>query len=333
MSRGFTLYWSNLARYEKCPQLFLWARGWGTIDVGGGPGRKKPKPVKKSEHHAVMGIAIQAVIERMYNDELWKDPKTLTDRLRELLKSELKALYLKHYIDWRNSPSQAEIWEVCENGVLGYLKTMKHNRLLGPYARSEVDLVAWVNKYTPIGGRVDMIIRRDTKDGEVLPGITLLDGKNSVHKDKYLDPDQLRWYALCFYLAYGQMPDRLGWVYYRYPYGDVNTSGDMKPDGTYEIETGVDWVPFNKEDLKGIAQRAVDARKAMDKEKFDPTPSPSACRFCDYETVCDARKQQKAINRSKRIKNTPPDIFDSTEGFTEFGFGSSKGGSKPDGNG
>ena len=70
--RRFTLYWSSLERYEQCPQKFLWYRGWGVIDVGGGPGNKKPKPKRSSEHHAVMGKVIQAVIEDLYNEEWWK---------------------------------------------------------------------------------------------------------------------------------------------------------------------------------------------------------------------------------------------------------------------
>ena len=71
----YTLYWSSLTMFEACAQQYLWERGWGTIDLGAGPGKGKPKPLRKSRHHAVMGIVIQAVIERFYNDELYKDPR------------------------------------------------------------------------------------------------------------------------------------------------------------------------------------------------------------------------------------------------------------------
>lgn len=313
MSKPFTLYWSNLERYENCPQSFLWAKGWGAIDCGGGPGKKKPMPYKDSRHHAIMGIVIQGVIEKLYNDELWRDPGGLVNRLVDMTKREFKYQISKprNYIDWRIAPSRAEMLEVCISGVVGYLRTMKHNRFLGEYAKCEVDIVGYVNKYTPIGGRVDFIIRRP--DDGVLPGITILDGKNSKSKGRYTNPDQLRWYAMCFYLQFGRLPDRLGFVYFRYPHGTPVEGGD---EG--EIDPGVDWIPFTKEDIQGLAQRAVAARKGMDKEKFDPTPTPKGCKWCRYETVCDARKAQKKAN-SRRPKNTD-DLLQGTDGFVEFGF-------------
>lgn len=302
MLRQFTLYWSSLELMETCPQKFLWSRGWGAIDVGGGPGRKKPKPLKDSKHHAIMGIVIQKVIERMYNDEWWRTPQGLQERLLEQVEKELSYELSTSYVDWRQSPSRAELLQVCREGVSGYLRTMKAHRLLGPYARAEVDLLGWVNKYTPVGGRADMIIRRDDT------GVTILDGKNGKDKGKYTTPDQVRWYAMCYYLAYGELPDRLGFVYYRFPYG--------KPKEDGSVEDGVEWVPFGRPDIEGLARRAVDARMAMDKEKFDPTPSPTGCKFCDYETVCDARKAQKAMNARGRKK--PESTLDLEDGFVDL---------------
>lgn len=303
MAKEFTLYWSNLEAYERCPQLFLWGRGWGTIDVGGGPGKRKPKPVKDSRHHAVMGIVIQKVIERLYNDELWKTPAGLLPRLLEMTEREFAYEIKTNYIDWRQAPPKAEMLQVCLDGVRGYMRTMKAHKLLGPYARAEYDLVGWVNKFTPVGGRADVIIRREDT------GISIIDGKNGKEKGKYTTPDQLRWYALCYYLAFGKLPDRVGFVYYRFPYGHP------KPDGG--VEDGVDWVPVTRPDIEGLAQRAIDARKAMDKEKFAPTPSPQACKFCDYETICEARKAQKAMN-SRGRKKSDADGVDFSDGFVDL---------------
>lgn len=289
----FTLFWSNLEAYEDCPQKFLWGRGWHDIDLGRGLGRAMKKPEKDSEHHRLMGTVIQSVIEDMYNQEIWRDTANIKDRLRGLLDKKFALELSKAYIDWRRSdcPTSSEMHGICWDGIIGYLKTMKHHRLLGPYARAEVEIPAWVNKYTPINGKADVIIRRDDT------GVTILDGKNSKSKGKYTDPDQLRWYALCFYLAYNKIPDRLGFVYYRYPYGKPIVDDDGNPTG--ETETGIDWVPCTKDDIKGLAQRAADARKGMDFHKFEPKPSPDVCRLCDFETVCEARKATKRQVRKK----------------------------------
>lgn len=304
----FTMYWSNLEAYEDCPQKFLWGRGWHDIDLGRGMGRGKERPVKSSEHHSLMGTVIQAVLERMYNDELWRDGANLKDRLRTLLDKEFTLNLNKAYIDWGRAdcPPQSELYSTCWDGVWGYVKTMKQHKLLGPYARAEVELPAKVDQYTPINGRADFIIRRDDV------GVMILDGKNAKTKGKYTDPDQLRWYALCFWLAYDQMPSKLGFVYYRYPYGKPILAEDGTETG--EVETGVDWVPFTKDDLKGIAARAAAASKAMHFHKFDPKPSPDVCKFCDFETVCDARKATKRT----RVRKTTLEQVANADGLIEF---------------
>jgi hypothetical protein len=99
------------------------------------------------------------------------------------------------------------------------------------------------------------------------------------------------------------MVDRLGFVYYRYPYGTPIDDEAGMPTG--EVESGIDWVEYTKDDLKGLAQRAADAVKGMDHEKFAPKPSPQNCKFCDFETVCPERMAQKEANRrGPRVSTT-----------------------------
>jgi hypothetical protein len=298
MNQSSTVYWSHLKMYEECPQKFLWTKGWEDIDLGRGPGKGKKRPEERSRHHAVMGIVIQYAIEMMYNDELWRDPQNLSNNLVELIEKEWKRQLAdpRNVIDYNMAGPEEDMLEVCRQGAIGYLKTMKAHRFLGVYAKAEVDLVGWIDKWNPIGGRADTIVRRDDT------GITIIDGKNTLHKMKYTDPDQLRWYALLFKLSYRQLPDRLAYVWYRFPY-DEETE-----------ETGVEWIDFTEEDLKGIAQRALDAKQGMRKRKFDPTPTPKNCRFCDFEPVCEARQAQRkanAANRKPRASSKVDELKDS----------------------
>lgn len=332
-TRKFTLYWSSLAKYEDCGQNFLWSRGWPGVDLGQGPGRPKKKPIQRSEHHAVMGIVLADFWEWLYNDEEWKHPGFM-DRLIEKARKEFGRLCLSKHIDWRMAPDRDELWQTIEDGMRGYVHTMKAHKLLGPYARSEVDLTAYIDKWTPVGGRADLIIRRSDT------GITILDGKNSRRYKNprktgprmitFTDPDQLRWYAMCFYLAYKKMPDRLGFVYFRYPYGatkldehgeevDILDPNTGLPTGEVEKEDGIVWVDFDKDDLKGIATRAKDAIRGMNRGKFEANPVPSKCRMCDFETVCPERLAQKKANSRKRKKSS--DFFDGQTGFMTFGIG------------
>ena len=104
-------------------------------------------------------------------------------------------------------------------------------------------------------------------------------------------------------------------MYYRYPHGTEVLSED---DNLVE-ETGVDWVPFTEDDLKGLVARVQSARNGMRKSKFDPKPSPDNCKYCDFLSVCGARASQKEINASNRKKKKRPEEMKSHEGgFTDF---------------
>jgi CRISPR/Cas system-associated exonuclease Cas4 (RecB family) len=301
------MYWSHLYNYELCGQKYLWTHGWGQIDLGRGPGKGRERPVRDSNHHAVMGNVIQGVIEDFYNDYLWKH-KGLRERLVRMTQERLT----KDLVKPRNKVnydkiSYQELEKTCIDGVLGYVfQTMKHHRFLSnSYAKSEVELLGYMDKYLPIAGRADMIIRSDD-DGKV----TILDGKNSQSKMKYLSPDQLRFYALAYYLSYKKLPDRLGFVWFRYPY----------EEGTEE--DGVEWITFTERDLKSLADRARDVRKKQKKELFDPTPVPKNCNFCDFESVCQARIEQKAANSAKRRKNMGLPVVPSGVTVLDFNSGS-----------
>lgn len=301
------LYWSTLSMYEECPQRTLWSRGYPGIDLGAGEGKRKPGAEKKSEHHALMGIVIADVMEHLYNNEMWRYPDVLRDELVQLVEDTFNKLVEKKFIEWHRpwTPSREELLQTCIDGSLNYLATMKANKILGPYARAEVDLRTWLDKYNPIGGRADLIVRR--KD----TGVTIYDGKNSKQVGVYTNPDQLRWYALCFKLAYNQMPDRLAFIYYRYPIGSPPDNQSDKQEGW----TGLVEVPFTMDDLKGLAHRARQASKGMWKGKWEANPSPSNCKFCDYEKVCSERQGQLQARRKTRKKNEEP--FE--EGMIGFG--------------
>ena len=320
MNANSTLSWTSLSTYEHCGQQFLWLFGWGMIDCGGGPGMPKPRPKKDSRHHAVMGMVVQAAVESLYNDELWHDPSTLTERMLKVADREWfrQIKDKRNYINYDKAGlTAAEMLEVCRNGVVGYVQTMKAHGLLSlSYARAEVPLVGWIDKWNPLGGRADMIIRREQT------GITILDGKNSRRKEA--DADQLRWYALLFRLSFRVMPDRLGFIWYRFPYGTPARDPDgnllYEEDGeTPRIEPGVEWIPFTEDDLRELAQRALDAKKAMRKEIFEANPVPNYCKMCAFEDVCSARQAQRKKNSEVRNKNRHIDeIPDNEGGFSDF---------------
>lgn len=329
------LHWSNISAYRDCPQKFLWGRGWPTIDLGNGLGRKKYPKEKRSEHHAVMGRVIADVLERFYNDRLWQRPKDadpnewskqLKTSLEAHVEREFQRQMDKSFIEFRSGPNDFSwqrsepvgvLFETARSGVLNFVfKTLKKARLLGEYSKAEVKMNTKIDRWLPVGARPDLILRRD--GDKELSGITILDGKNSGTVGRN-DPDQLIWYALCFYLVFKKVPDRLAWIYYRYPAGtdpeEIKYDKKKYKDGPppeFEDWKGIVEVPFDVSDLRRMAKEAKEIYRAMEAEKFDPTPSTNACQFCDFQNECEARRAWKAENKKpskteigKQLKANP----------------------------
>lgn len=287
------LYWSPLEMYLNCPQQYLWRYGWHTEDLGAGLGKGKVAPLLESRENSIMGSVIQYAIERMYNDKLYLTPKTLLDTLYQIASDELRKQITRQYVDWSKSPSKEDMREVIESGIRGYLRTMSQNKLLGEYNQCELDMVAWLTPSIAIGGKADLVIHRKGK-------ILIFDGKNSLTRGKYTNPDQLRWYGLVHYLLYKTVPDYLGFVYYRYPAGTVEDSEEL---------TGLTEVSFSKDDdIPRLSDMVLQSRKRMSEGDFSATPTPKYCRLCIYETVCLERQAQREANASKRPKKAPETV-------------------------
>lgn len=269
MHEKSTLYWSHIKMYEQCPQKFLWTKGWNGIDLGNGDG--KPKTVTKptSRHAAIMGIAIHHAIELFYNNEIWREGKKTSELLCKLATDEFNKLCSKMYIDFELAQqTQEQMLEVVLNGVRGFVQTCKHNRLLGPYAKGEVRLMGWVNNYTSLGGIIDIILRNDDL------GVVLLDGKNARVKD-FVDEDQLHFYGYLYKLSFHKTPDRLGFLWFRYPHN------------TETQESGITWVDVDVNKFVELEERVNKVKKGMWKKKFPAKASRDACIFCDFKDQCE----------------------------------------------
>jgi len=284
------LYWSHIKMMKECPQRYLWSKGHPKYDLGNGLGKKKslpPEEGRESEHHRLMGSVLSKVVELVYNDELWKEPKTLMEKAVDIAYKEFIFLESEHYCVWSYMTRQEAIDCVIE-GAKNFIRIMKENRLIGPWSRSEVKMTPRLNNYVNISGIADLVYR--DKDDR----IHILDGKNAMTPNKYEDPDQLRWYALSFMLQYGKMPERLAFFYFRYP--------PKNPPKDYDGEwNGVIEVSITKEDMKRLSEEAVNISKEIHFGKaFPPKPKAKHCQFCPYESVCEERQEQKELNRAKR---------------------------------
>lgn len=287
--KPFKLSYSSFARYEECPQRYLYSKGWKGFDLGAGDGNPKPITEKRTEVDAFLGTVIQNVMELFYNDELWRK-KNLKLLLEKETRNSFKKSQQRFYIEW-DKVEKDQLEQDCIDAVLNAIVTIKKNKLLGSYAKSEVALELKEENFH-IHGIVDFII--DTKEH----GLIILDGKNSKRKGKYTSVDQLYWYALILQNTVNRPPDKLSFLYWRFPY---------KEGGE---DTGVSWIPFSMEEMKALKERARNVYASIMATQFQATPSVKACFFCPYKKDCDAflefLKSQEDENESK--------------GFQELGF-------------
>jgi hypothetical protein len=255
-----------------------------------------------------MGSVIGKVFEKFYEEEWFKDHSTLETRAKERLHSALEKQLDRNFIDWELI-SKRDMIDICQKGVNGMIATIKGNRLLGNlYSRSEFEIGGKITSNIEISGKVDLIF------GHTQTGVTILDGKNGKRNSKgavRVDSGQLKFYALCYYTNYGKLPDRVGWLYFRYPYGMPKEDGG--------IETGVEWFPVSDSDLKKMCSRIIDMQGKVQRKLFDARPKQATCGFCDYASVCNAYKQHQDELALKRASKPKP--FADLMGPTVYDFG------------
>lgn len=290
------IYWSHLKMMRACPQQYLWHKGHPDHDLGQGKGKPKflPDEKRESEHHQLMGTVLSKVVEDIYNHELWKEPKTLLDKAREIVEREFVFAEQLHYVEWTLMTRESAM-DTCLTGARNFLEIMRDNRMIGPFAKSEMKMTPSMNKYFSVCGVADLVFR--DKEGN----IHILDGKNAMTPMKYEDEDQLRWYALCFRLQYGVTPQKLGFFFFRYP-------KSAPPAGVDDGWTGLVEVKIDEEDIKRLGKEAIETNRAIHFGKFEPNPQPKHCRMCKFENICEERQAQKKHNAAKRglgRSNTP----------------------------
>lgn len=306
------IYWSHIKMMRACPQQYLWHKGHPDHDLGAGFGKRKPLPdeAKDSEHHQLMGSVLSKVVEYVYNEELYLDPKTLSEKVQEIARREFVFEEQRHHVIWSYMTRDDAI-ETCVSGARNFVELMRDHRFLGPYAKSEVKMTPSMNNDFNVSGIVDLIYRDD--EGR----IHILDGKNASTPMKYEDEDQLRWYALSFRLMTGVTPHRLGFFYFRYPRSNPPEKHCADKDAEW---TGFVEVSITEEDIRRLGKEAIETNRAIERGVFEPNPVPKHCTWCKFENICEERQAQKRRNSAKRGlgKTKTPDPCADKGGFVDL---------------
>ena len=268
--------YSSYKMYLTCPLQFWHAHIARTVPS-----------VPDNRVNMLYGSAVGEVLEHFYRDRIWRRGKEARAALQDLVVPTVDRIMASEIrkggvFDWgdpsANYHSRTAVIEDVREGIGNGLDIIKHHRFLGPVADAEVVLDTKIDGHL-IRGRADFIIKRTAPHDDLL----ILDGKGSRHRGRYVDGMQLRWYAMLYKQHHHQVPDRLGFVFWRQP-----------PD------KAVDWVDFDQHGLDALLGEvlSVCARIVADVARlggeqprigygpFQPLPEEGHCRFCLFRDRC-----------------------------------------------
>jgi CRISPR/Cas system-associated exonuclease Cas4 (RecB family) len=292
------LSYSSYKTYRECPKKYKYRK----VD------KLKP-PVKDSKHNALVGSVVQRVFEDFYNLEFWRKGPKASETLLGILDKYFYEFLDNEYVnfdDVRCPYTQQELLDTCRDLIPKVIQGIKDHKLLGPYAQSEITLRAHFEKNFFLFGRVDFVIKRP--DGQIL----LMDGKASKHREKYVDEEQLLYYALAYQTTHGKLPDKLGFFFFRF---------------ADKGEEAIDWIEPTPERLSQMKTQVGDTFRNIQRKAFKATPSGSACKYCEFATICPERQAQLKVKRDKKRwrdieagKDVVPTMEEAgAEGYIGFG--------------
>lgn len=246
--------------------------------------------VPKDPKNSLFGSMIGKIFEWFYEKSLWShsDPtseciKLIPDSIKLICKKE------KFNIDENYqfvSELRSKLHELIPHGV----ESIRKHQLLSKNSKTEVDLTSVnrskeFNLSVKIGGRPDFIHTNDNKN------FWIIDGKASKYRDQYVDPQQLIWYAVQFYLKYGIAPTRLGFLFWSFP------------------DDPITWIEFDEDSLRKNHRATFVVAGNILNGNF-PTKPSKECKLCAYKDICPEGQEQLKIMELESKTNKLNVIYD-----------------------
>jgi hypothetical protein len=263
--------------YQTCPKQY-WYRYINKDKTKGDP------------RDTLFGTIIGKIFEHFYNDKLWSKPDPVQSCLSLVNDVKTESFIAENYVKGTDYGWERDLNDKLNTFIPKGIETIKKNALLKPYATAEMDLTTvYRNDDSPT---IRMIGRADFVIGDTRDNVWILDGKASKHRDLYVDPEQLIWYATCHYMRFRVAPRRLGFVFWSFP------------------DDPLSWVELTSDKMRGCIQETKRiALKILDNE-FAPKTS-KACGLCVYKNKCEDGVKYLASQKAEsggRILDTAFDM-------------------------
>lgn len=221
----------------------------------------------RNPRDSLFGSIIGKLFEWFYERRIWAEPDPLRTML-DLCEPAINHVFRSEKWDEQGDPPLSHtIRSDLRKYIPLSMEIIRKNELLTPYSKAELDLTVMYSSERhgltlKIGGRADFVHSKDQRD------VWLMDGKASQHRDKYVDAEQLIWYAVQHYLKNRVAPSRLGFFFYKFP------------------DDPIKWISYDEDSMRASITQTFDVAKKIHLKVFPTTPSDE-CRLCDYRSLCD----------------------------------------------
>lgn len=276
------LSYSDYKTYINCPRLYY------------NRTNKIEPPERSSKYFSLYGKLIEKFFEK-YTNDFSRNKEPLKDsQIRFFLRDMWNNILEYNYVNWSEpwvKETSDEIFDSVYNDVKANLDIFDFWK----YSRSEVTLEVLLKKNKDIlKGRVDFICKRP--DGVV----EIIDGKGTRKVDKTVDIEQLYFYALLYMLKNKRLPDKLGFLYYKFHM--------------------IKYIDFDMDSIMEFKDKLALVKKAIKAdEKFECKVGISKqCKWCEYQLECPGFINKKKMLAEKRAAKSKIHIPDSNGEVISF---------------
>jgi len=262
------LSYSQYKSYIECPKKYF-------NEVHGVEPSEKP-----SAYFSLYGKLIEMFF-KTYTNVIVKNQTELTDfMVDKILRKMWENILDTNYVVW-NDPwvkeSSEQIYNSVYNDVLKNIQAFSFWK----HARSEVSINIVLKKtFDTLNCRLDFLI--NNPDGTV----EILDGKGTSKIGKP-DIEQLYFYILMYLLHNKKLPDKAGFLYYRYQ--------------------TINYINFDMQTIVDYKNKLSIVKKAIKEDKtFQPKVGISKqCKWCAYEHNCEALIAKRKLKSEKKKPALP----------------------------
>lgn len=258
------LSYSDYRTYLDCPRLYKLRRD-----------RVEP-PEKENKYFALYGLLIERFFRKYTNEVCKKGIQLTDDQVREALGEMWKNVLSENYVNWDEPWVKLTSNQIFEMVCADTLENLRKFTFWKD-SRSEVSFNVRLKKSGDlITCRMDFV--HEPPGGPV----EIIDGKGKTKIETDIDLDQLYFYALVYLLNKRRLPDKIGFLYYRFKI--------------------IKYIDFDNAAIMSFRDKFVIVKESMKKDtEFAPKVALSKqCRWCAYKMSCDAYLSKKQESNGKK---------------------------------